>query len=383
MERVRSESISPNLTIRNLTLLSLSAHDALNLVEKRYQTYATHEPSRLTEWNKDWIVYGCGWQLGTHLHPANQGKFDQISSAGLREDADPVVRNSFLFGARVARAYLEGRKADGSTTTITYFPRTAPGQWRRTPSFFKPPEQPHWRKVKPFGIPDLKPFLPPPPPAHDSPEFVQALREVKEIGGKNSRLRTAEQTFLAKFWKDFSYTQTPPGHWNDIADFAARAQEMDLHDEARLFALLNLSLADAGIVAWECTSRHPVWRPVHAIRLAKQFPATAKLAQADWEPLIETPAHPEYVSAHSCFSGAASQVLTHVLGSDSFTFLVRSDQYPGQRRKFDRFSDCLKEIGESRVHGGIHYRFSNERGIEAGKKIGAFICNNMIKSLTR
>ena len=157
---------------------------------------------------------------------------------------------------------------------------------------------------------------------------------------------------------------------------------MDLHDEARLFALLNLSLADAGIVAWECKYRHHVWRPIHAIRLAKQFPATTKLAQADWEPLIETPAHPEYVSAHSCFSGAASQVLTHVLGSDSFTFLVRSDQYPNQSRRFESFSDCLEEIGESRLHGGIHYRFSNERGIEAGKKIGAFICNNMIKSLT-
>jgi len=132
MERVRSESISPNLTIRNLTLLSLSAHDALNLVEKRYQPYATHEPAGLTEWNGDWIVYGCGWQLGTHLHPANLGKFDQVASEGLKEDADPVVRKSFLFGTRVARAYLEGRKADGSTgTTITKSPLSPPTAWKK------------------------------------------------------------------------------------------------------------------------------------------------------------------------------------------------------------------------------------------------------------
>jgi len=383
MECLRSESISPNLTIRNLTLLSLSAHDSLNLLEKRYETYAKHQPVKLKEWDEKWVVSGCGWQLGTTLHPANRGKFDKLAAEALRDDAKTVIRQSFDLGVRVAKDYLEFRKADGATTTITYFPRTAPGQWRRTPSFFKPPEQPHWRKVKPFGIPSVEKFLPPPPPQPNSPEFLKALREVKEIGGKKSQLRTDEQTFLAKFWKDFSYTQTPPGHWNEIAGFVSRSGNMDLHEEARLFALLNMSLADAGIVAWECKYRYHVWRPIHAIRLAKQFPETAKLANPDWEPLIETPAHPEYVSAHSCFSGAASQVLTHLSGTDSFSFLVQSDQYPGKRRKFERFSDCLKEIGESRLHGGIHYRFSNERGIDSGKKIGAFHCKNMLKPLTR
>ena len=193
-------------------------------------------------------------------------------------------------------------------------------------------------------------------------------------------MRTSEQTFLAKFWKDFSYTQTPPGHWNDIADFAARAKEMDLRDEARLFALLNLSLADAGIVAWECKYRHPFGDPSRHPP-GQTIPATAKLAQADWEPLIETPAPPRIVSAHSCFSGAASQVLTTFWEATPSLFWSGAINTPASVAN-SGVSRTAKEIGESRLHGGIHYRFSNERGIEAGKKIGAFICNNMIKSLT-
>ena len=153
MERVRSESISPNLTIRNLALLSLSAHDALNLVEKRYQTYTTHEPAGLTEWNDDWIVYGCGWQLGSRLHPANLGKFDQVASAGLKEDADLVVRNSFLLGARVARSYLEARKADGSTTTITYFPGPRPDNGEERPISSNRPNNLIGAKSNPSGFP--------------------------------------------------------------------------------------------------------------------------------------------------------------------------------------------------------------------------------------
>ena len=113
----------------------------------------------------------------------------------------------------------------------------------------------------------------------------------------NSQIRSDEQTITARFWKDFSYTQTPAGHWNEIASFVAEKQNFTLIEEAKLFALLNLSMADAGIVAWECKYKHHLWRPIHAIRHADQFELTSKLHN-QMEPLIETPAHPEYISAH-------------------------------------------------------------------------------------
>ena len=90
----------------------------------------------------------------------------------------------------------------------------------------------------------------------------------------------------------------------------------------------------------------------------------------EWEPLLESPPHPEYVSGHSCFSGAAAEVLRNFLGTDQFKFRVDSDRFHGKFRTFSSFSSCTSEIAMSRLYGGIHYRFSNEKGIEAGKKIG-------------
>ena len=174
--------------------------------------------------------------------------------------------------AQISQNLLEFRKSDGSSTTITYLARNSPGLWRRTPSLYRPPEQPHWRKVSLYTLPDRHSFLPSAPPDPQSPEFIHALREVKEVGGKISQIRTEEEGFIARFWKDFSYSQTPPGHWNDIATFVAKSQKMNAWEESRMFALMNTAMADAGIIAWESKYKYHLWRPVHAIRLADQFP---------------------------------------------------------------------------------------------------------------
>lgn len=381
MDCIRSESISPNLAVRTLTLFSLSVHDSINLLDKRYHTYQSYEKAPLSQWDQNAIVAGCGWHLGKTLHPAKIGIFDALAQNEIEAAEKTITKKSFDFGISIAQELLSLRQDDGTTTTVTYFPTTKPGKWRRTPNLFKPPEQPHWRKVAPFSIPSVNQFIPPPPPDPESDEFIKAIREVKEIGGKMSQLRNPTQSFLAKFWKDFKYSQTPPGHWNDIAEFVGQEKGFDLWQEARMFALLNMALSDAGIVAWECKFRYQLWRPVHAIRFAKQFPRTAKLADPQWEPLIETPSHPEYVSAHSCFSGAAAEVLRTVAGADSIAFRVKSDEYPGKVRKFSSFSECLSEISDSRLHGGIHYRFSNEIGMSTGEKIGAYCCNHSLKPL--
>jgi len=381
-ECVREESLSPNLMIRNLSLFSLSVHDTLNLASPKYQTYLKYDISPPLNFCTKSAISGCGWRLAEVLHPARLQKFATLSRDARASDANKTATASFVFGAEISQRIIEHRKNDGATTSISYIARTSPGLWRRTPKFYRPPEQPHWRKVSLFGLPEIDGFLPPPPPRPDSEVFRDALREVKELGGKDSQIRTKEQTFIARFWKDFSYTQTPPGHWNEIANFVTIHQGLSLWEEAKLFALLNISMADAGIVAWECKYRHHLWRPIHAIRSAHEFKITQKLHNSEWKPLIETPAHPEYVSAHSCYSGAAAAILRQTIGNDNFKFRANSDEFPGQFRTFHSFSSCIDEISESRLFGGIHYRFSCDQGLLAGQKIGAYLYLNLLNTLT-
>jgi membrane-associated phospholipid phosphatase len=240
---------------------------------------------------------------------------------------------------------------------VTYIPRAEPGHWRRTSPFFRPPELPQWPDVRTFVVPDPKALVPAGPPALDSADWTAALDEVRRLGAKTSVERTADQAVTAKFWSDFSYTTTPPGHWNEIAAFVARTRGFDERTTARMFAALNVAMADAGIVCWETKYRYNFWRPITA------------LANEEWQPLLNTPAHPEYPSGHSAFSGAAAAVLAAFVGSDECEFTVRSDALKGVERKFTRFSDAALEISLSRVYGGIHYRFSGEAGLQIGREV--------------
>ena len=383
VECVRIEALSPNIMVRNMTIFSISVHDALNSADKRYETLFNHQSAKIGFINPEAIIAGCGWTVSRALHPNRQVAFKRLSSFARKEDANQSVKSSFLHGKRVAEKVLHNRQNDGSSTTISYLATDSPGQWRRTPKFYRPPEQPHWRKVRLWALPGKQSFLPPPPPSFDSTAYASSVSEAKTMGGKFSQLRSPEESFIAKFWKDFSYSQTPPGHWNEIAAFVSHASKLDLWEEARLFALLNLAMTDAGIISWQAKYHYHLWRPIDAIRNADEFASTRNLVNKSWSPLLETPPHPEYPSAHSCFSGAASHIMQLFFQSDRFSFRVSSDQYPGKYRRFESFSQCASEIGKSRLYGGIHYSFSNLNGIQCGKKIGSFIYANLLKSLQR
>ena len=112
-------------------------------------------------------------------------------------------------------------------------------------------------------------FRAPPPPALDSPQYAEEVNHLKAIGGKVSTLRTAEQTLIAKFWADFSYTSSPPGHWNEITREICRQRNLPLAETARLFALLNVTLADTCITIWDSKYHYNYWRPVTAIHVTQ------------------------------------------------------------------------------------------------------------------
>lgn len=164
-----------------------------------------------------------------------------------------------------------------------------------------------------------------------------------------------------------SHTETPPGHWNSIARTLATQRKLPLAKSARLFATLNIALTDAGIACWDAKYHYNFWRPVTAI--ARDG--------IEWEPLLTTPAHPEYPSGHGAFSGAATVVLAHFLGGDAVKFTVRSDALPKTERRFASLRACAVECGMSRVFGGIHYGFSCEDGMRIGQEIGEWVTSRV------
>jgi len=341
LDAIRAETTPPALASRNLAIAHLVLDDTCR--------DATGRPVVLA------AISGC--MVSTALYPSRRGQFEQVRDQMLAEVSPEPTAAEWAGAMRCASDLLEERSDDGASRSVTYIPRARRGDWRRTPPFYRPPELPQWPDVRTFAIVDPKALVPAGPPSVESPAFLTALDEVGRLGARTSTERTADQTVVARFWSDFSYTTTPPGHWNEIAADVARARRLDERTTARLFAALNVAMSDAGVVCWEAKYRHNFWRPVTA------------LADSGWQPLLNTPAHPEYPSGHSAFSAAAATVLAAFLGSDRCEFTVRSDALPGVERAFESFSAAADEIALSRIYGGIHFRFSCDDGMTIGRAV--------------
>lgn len=206
----------------------------------------------------------------------------------------------------------------------------------------------------------------------------EALNQVKAIGSKTSTMRTPEQSEIAVFWSDFSYTAMPPGHWHEIAATIARDRNNTLAENARLFALISLAQADAAIVCWEIKYRYNFWRPVTAIQRADEDNNPLTVADPNWAQYLPSPPFPSYTSGHSTFSKASAQVLIHFYGTDAISFIASSDSLPGVFRKFDSLSVCADEVGMSRIYGGFHFMFDNVQGKATGKRVGDYVSANFL-----
>lgn len=346
---IQAETTPPPLASRNLAIFHLALDRAAAQFEESTAAIA---------------VDAAAVAVGTALYPAHAARFGEAAAV------DVVISRT---AREIAAQVLQGRASDGASKSISYIPSAAPGQWRRTPPFFRPPELPHWCDVQTFAIGKCDAFFPPPPPTLTSAEWVADFNEVKSRGAAASTTRTKDQTEAARFWSDFSYTVTPPGHWNRIAAACIAERRLSTREVTRLFAQLNVAMADAAIVCWHSKYRFNFWRPVTSISRADEDGNPATDPDAQWMPLLNTPAHPEYLSGHSVFSGAAAEVLRRVLGSDQCEFVATSDTLRTTRRRFSSFSAAAAEISNSRVWGGIHFRSAVAQGEETGKKVAAFV----------
>jgi hypothetical protein len=375
---IRTARTPPPVAARNLAMMHVAAFDAVNavtLTHRPYEVYVTAPAGT----DPGAAAAAAAHRVLTALYPGQAVRLDAALNDSLAGLPPGRVRaDSLQIGRFVADRILEARRDDGSGREATYTLRPGPGLWQPTPPGYRPALLPQWGKVATFSTVRMADIDPGPSPAMTTPEYTAAFKEVKSLGAINSPTRTAEQAIIAWFWADDEGTVTPPGHWNRIAQDAARQRGLSLEDNARLFALLNVALADAAVACWDCKFKYGVWRPVHAIRQADQTGNPDTEPDRTWTPLLTTPPFPSYSSGHSTFSGAAAAVLAKFFGTDAFRFTATSEGMPGVSRSFNSFSAAAEEAGRSRIYGGIHYEFDNQQGLRAGRRIGELVCRTLL-----
>ncbi len=380
---------APPIVAYNLALIQTAMFDAIASIEGGYTTYLTHEPAP-TNTSSIAAAAAAAFEVAAALYPnaREMSVWQATLYESLQFESDsPARQRGIDYGALVAARVLQSRQGDGSAQVVDYTPQLTPGTWNRTVPGSLPPLLPHWGQVRPLAVPDITEFRPGPPPSLDSVDYARDVDEVMRLGRIDSQFRSSEQTAIAKFWSDGGGTATPPGHWNHIAVEVGLSQQQSLIKNARMLAILNLTLADAGIASWDAKYHYDLWRPIDAIRQADQDGNVATQADANWLSLIVTPPFPTYTSGHSTFSGAAATILTNLFG-DQVAFASRSDGHSGLTQKplstievrhFTNFHQAAMEAGESRILGGIHYRFDSTAGLSAGNALAQSIVDGWLE----
>jgi hypothetical protein len=229
--------------------------------------------------------------------------------------------------------------------------------------------------MTPFAMPAPEYFRPQGPPDLDSAAYAADFLEVKSLGRATGSSRTADQTVIAFFWTDNTFS-----HWNRIAVSVALERRTSLAQNARLFALLNIAMADAGIAVWDAKFLYRFWRPFSAIPQADSDDNPLTLADPAWTSLVLTPNHQEYPSGHGGLSGAAARVLARLFG-DNTTFTHRTDTAPFAPRTHHSFSAAADEANNSRVYGGIHFRSAVKDGRTIGDQVGRLVMDTLLRPI--
>lgn len=375
---IKADDDPAPLAARNLAILHAAIYDAYNAVARigaPYYAVVAAPPGASAEA----AAAAAAQQVSTSLYPNRSTAFAATYTAQLTAiPAGPGRDAGVSVGLAAANQILAWRESDNASLSVPYVPGTAPGEWQRTPPFFRPPDLPQWPYVTPFAMTNGSQFRPPGPPLLPSEEWADVYNLTKTIGATNSTVRTAAQSQIAVFWSDFSYTVTPPGHWNKIAATVATTMGNSLADNVRLFALLNLAQADAGIVAWDAKYWYNWWRPVTAIQAGDTDGNDLTAPDPGWNSFLVTPAFPEYPSGHSTFSAAAATVLARFYGTDAVGFSTGSDALPTVFRSFQGFNETAEECGISRIYGGIHFLNSDLDGLAAGRTLGAYVYDRLL-----
>lgn len=358
-------------------MVHLAMHDALNAVDPVYSSYAF--TGRDADANPIVAAASAAHTVLVHEIPDGTHFLDSALQLTLAAIADGDAKDrGILLGKDAGQAIISARENDGSAGDpfSPVPPSDVPGVYQAVPPFdfvFAP----FWVDVKLFGLQSKDQFRSAMHPSLESEEYTKDFNEIKETGKLTSNSRTAKQTAFAHFWYEFS-----EAGWNRVARVAAEKKKLGLWETARLFALVDMAMADAYIAGWDSKFHYNLWRPYTAIRNAASDGNGETMEDLQWEPLMPTPPVQDYPSTHAALGNAAATVLASILGDHTPFSMNSPSALPGsQPRHFTGFKEAADENADSRVIAGIHFRFACDAGQELGDLIGKWMVDHHLKPL--
>jgi membrane-associated phospholipid phosphatase len=382
---------NPLVTTRVVALFSASVFDAVNGIHPSYKPLYVR-PNAPGYASQSAAAVQAAYVILSTLYPLQAGSLGPARDASIAaieaNERDKSVQAGVAWGQTVASSILALRATDGFAPPVPPFEGTlgietspaAVGVWRPTPPGNASGAGPQFATMTPWVLTRPSQFRLPPPRLLNSPEYAADYNEIKTMGIFSGSPRSADQSELALFWAGNTAL-----FWNRIASQISTSRSMSLTENAHLFALLNVSMADAAIACWDTKYRYVFWRPITAIRLGDTDGNDSTVPDPTWAPWLDfftagTPPHPEYPSGHSTVSGAAAFILAAAFGDDT-PFTVTSDARPGTRA-FPSFSAAVAEIADARVFGGIHFRTSCVRGNALGQLVAGYVSQHAMSPLS-
>lgn len=340
--------------------VSTAVYNAVVGVEGRFAPYKWDGRSPRTA-SSAAAAAAAAHRMLRHHFPAAAQRLDDTLTRTLATIPDGRAEDEGVaFGRRAADHVIELRRDDGRGAPVSFPVRPRPGVWRPTPPGHEPFAGAWLGRMRPLLLDSPSRFRPGPPPPLRSARYARDLHELAAYGGRTGSLRTPGQTDTARYFVALDLQGA-------LGDHATR-HGFDIAETARLYAAANTAQADAVITAWDAKLHYGTWRPVTALREADTDGNPATRPHRHWEPLLTTPAHPDYLSGHATMGGALMRMLTGVLGTSRVDLRIRSAT-TGTTRHYRYARDYERDVSDARVWGGIHTRTADEVGVTTGHRL--------------
>jgi hypothetical protein len=362
---------SPYMAQRLMGMVHAAMFDAVNSIERRYRPYLVQLPADPTT-SKEAAGAAAAAAILATIDPKTAGEMKVAIASYLASIPDGAAKSDGVkLGEAVAAKVLEARANDGADAPDAYRPRTTPGVYVPTAITLSS----MWPNMKPFVMAKPSQFRPNPPISLESKEWATDFNELKDYGGQISAKRTAQQTETARFW-----LVGPPAAYHPFVRQLVTAKQMDVVDSARFMALVAVGLNDAIIAVLDAKYHYNFWRPITAIRNGDIDGNPATDREATWQPIANTPMHPEYPCAHCIQSGSVAGVVHAVLGTmDIPEIAMTSPTAPGVTHRWTNMTAFTEEVANARIWAGFHYRFSNRVGTDMGLQIGEYVVKSVMQ----
>ncbi len=359
---------------RAATRATLAMFEAVNAIDRSYETYLGVPQADRTA-SQDAAAATAAYKVLLKHYPANKAALEESYTLSMAQiGGGAAVEAGKAIGEKAAEAAMNANGVDPAIVQQPYRPRTGPGVWVATAL---PSLEPYWPAMKPWIMPTPDALRLPPPPALTSERYARDYEEVRRLGGKDSKERTPMETLIARYRQAF-----------DIAPSVRRATDMPGRSQienARFLALYQMANDDATQAMVVAKQYYEYWRPITAIRNGAEDGNPATTPDPAWVPLIATPNFQEYPCGHCTLAGSIAEVMEHESGwKPGQGVRVGSLLNPSSVvQMLPNWREWAQQVSDSRMYGGVHYRFSNEAGEEVGRKAARMVIEGVLRPLPK